>query len=328
MTPRLREHPDELEALVGVTAEALAMPAAYVEKDFWVTEVLRASSVARTVTMPDGTAEPVTFTFKGGTSLSRVFGIVERFSEDIDLLAEFPPGATMGARHRVLSVVDGDVRAHLGFGAERVTIGPSTTGVKRYTTYKYVAASASEDLKEGVLLELGSRGGTHPSSTHSLRSLVADHATDVLGDDESTWEEFAPFSVNVLSPVRTLFEKLAAVHDAATRQDSAALRKHGRHFYDIHCLVRDPGVIAELEALNDQALQNLVDDIEQQSNAAGFSSTPRPDDGYASSPAFDASDPSRPDIEAGYTAAEALVYGQRVPLDEAVASVRLAQALI
>lgn len=164
-------------------------------------------------------------------------------------------------------------------------------------------------------------------STHSLRSLVADHASESLGDDESTREEFALFEVNVLSPVRTLFEKLAAVHDAATRQDSAALRKHGRHFYDIHCLVRDPGVIAELEVLNDQARQSLVEDIEQLSNAAGFSSPPRPDDGYASSPAFDASDPSRPDIEAGYTAAGALVYGQRVPLDEAVASVRIAQAV-
>lgn len=328
MTPRLREHTDELEALVGVTADALGMPAAYVEKDFWVTEVLRASSTVRTVTMPDGSVEPVTFTFKGGTSLSRVFGIVERFSEDIDLLAEFPSGASMPARHRTLKAVDSDVRAHLGFSADRVRIGPSTEGVKRYTTYLYSAVSTSEDLREGVLLELGSRGGTHPSSTHSLRSLVADHAIESLGDDESTWEEFALFEVNVLSPVRTLFEKLAAVHDAATRQDSAALRKHGRHFYDIHCLVRDPGVIAELEALNDQARQNLVEDIEQQSNAAGFSSTPRPEDGYASSPAFDASDPSRPDIEAGYTAAEALVYGQRAPLDEAVASARLAHALI
>ena len=328
MTPRLREHPEELEALVGVAAEALAMPAAYIEKDFWVTEVLRASSVARTVTMPDGTVEPVTFTFKGGTSLSRVFGIVERFSEDVDLLAEFPTGATMGARHRVLGVVDGDVRAHLGFEADRVIMGPSTTGVKRYTTYMYVAASANGVLKEGVLLELGSRGGTHPSSVHSFRSLVARHAIDSLGDDESTWEEFAPFEVKVLSPVRTLFEKLAAVHDAATRQDSAALRKHGRHFYDIHRLVGDPGVTAELEALNNEARQRLVDDIEKQSIAAGFSSTPRPDDGYASSPAFDASDPSRSDIEVGYTAAEALIYGQRVQLDEAVASVHGAQALI
>lgn len=154
------------------------------------------------------------------------------------------------------------------------------------------------------------------------------HAITSLGEDESTWEEFAPFQVNVLSPVRTLFEKLATVHDAATRRDSAALRKHGRHFYDIHCLVRDAGVSAALRTLDDEAKQMLVDDIERQSIAAGFPSTPRPDEGYASSPAFGASDRSRPDVEAGYVAAEALIYGQRVPLDEALASVHLARDVI
>lgn len=328
MSERLREHPDELEALVGVTAEGLGMPMAYVEKDFWVTEVLRAASVTRTVVLTDGSTAPVTFTFKGGTSLSRVFGLVERFSEDIDLLAEFPDGASMPARHRVLRAVDGDVRTHLGFTADQVSIDSSTEGVKRYTNYAYPAASLSDDLKEGVLLELGSRGGAHPSSTHPFRSLVAEYGITGLGEDESTWEEFASFEVNVLSPVRTLFEKLAAVHDAASREDRAALRKHGRHFYDIHRLVRNAGVIAEIQALEAPAKQRLVDDIEQQSVTAGFSSTPRPDEGYASSPAFDSAHASRSDIEAGYAAAQALVYGQRVPLDEAVASVRLVWDLL
>lgn len=54
MTERLRDNLDDLEALVGVTAEAFDIPSAYVEKDFWVTEVLRAASVERTVALPDG----------------------------------------------------------------------------------------------------------------------------------------------------------------------------------------------------------------------------------------------------------------------------------
>jgi hypothetical protein len=328
VTKRLREHSDELEALVGIAAEALRMPSAYIEKDFWVTEVLRSSSSARTVILVDGSTAPVSFTFKGGTSLSRVFGLVERFSEDIDLLAEFPVGASKPARHRVLKAVDSDVRSHLGVTGDRVIVGPSTEGVKRYTTYTYPAASRSEDLKEGVLLELGSRGGSHPSSAHQFRSLIAEHAIAELGEDDSTWEEFATFEINVLSPVRTLFEKLAAVHDAASRNDSAALLKHGRHFYDIHRLVRDEEVIAEIRALGDEAKQRLIDDIEQQSVAAEFPSTPRPESGYASSPAFDEKHVSRSDIELGYIAAEALIYGERVPLEEAMASVHLVRDLL
>ena len=223
MSERLRDNPDELDALVGVTADALGMPAVYVEKDFWVTEVLRAASEERSIALTDGSLAPVKFTFKGGTSLSRVFGIVERFSEDVDLLAEFPADTSLTARHKVLKLVDQSVRDHLSLPGDRVTVGSSTTGVKRYTTYAYPTATTETSLKEGVLLELGSRGGTHPSAAHSYRSLVAEHAITVIGEAETAWEEFAPFDVNVLAPERTLFEELAAVHDAASRNDTTAL---------------------------------------------------------------------------------------------------------
>jgi hypothetical protein len=328
LSERLRDHPDDLDALVGVTSEALGMPAVYVEKDFWVTEVLRAASAERTITLPDGSLSPVTFTFKGGTSLSRVFGIVDRFSEDVDLLAEFPAEASLNARHKVLKAVDEAVRSHLGLANDQVAVGSSTTGVKRYTTYAYPTGSQAPSLKEGVLLELGSRGGTQPSAPHQFRSLIADHAITVLDDDESAWEEFASFNVNALAPERTLFEKLAAVHDAASRNDTAALLKHGRHFYDIHRLVENEQVTGVLEAISPADKQRLIDDIEQQSVAAGFSSTIRPDDGYASSPAFDPKHSSRDAIETGYNAAQQLIYGELVSLDEAVASVYRVQHLL
>lgn len=328
MTERLRENPNDLDALVGITAEALGMPAVYVEKDFWVAEVLRAASVEQAIALPDGSLVPVTCTFKGGTSLSRVFGIVERFSEDVDLLAEFPAGTSLSARHKILKAVDGAVRNHLSLAEHQVTVGSSTTGVKRYTTYAYPTPNPDPSLKEGVLLELGSIGGTQPSASHQYRSLVADHAMTVLGDEESSWEEFASFSVNVLAPERTLFEKLAAVHDAASRNDTAALLKHGRHFYDIHRLVQNRQVASVLETMDGASKQKLVDDIDQQSLTAGFSLTRRPTDGYASSPAFDPKHPSHDAIETGYDAAQQLVYGELVPLEEAVASVHRARQLL
>lgn len=249
MSERLREHLDDLDALVAQTASARGLAAPYVEKDFWVTEVLRAATVERDVAMPDGSTAAVTFLFKGGTSLSRVFGIVERFSEDVDLLAVFPDGAAAAARHRVLKQVDADVTTHLGLTKTDVSVGASTTGVKRYTTYHYPVTEYDEGLKEGVLLELGSRGGTYPAGPHSYRSMVADYAITELGETEDTWEEFASFTVNVLAPERTLLEKISAVHDAAIRGDTDTLLKHGRHFYDIDRLLGTPTVVAALDAL-------------------------------------------------------------------------------
>lgn len=160
------------------------------------------------------------------------------------------------------------------------------------------------------------------------RSLVADHAITVLGEDESVWEEFASFAVNVLAPERTLFEKLAAVHDAASRNDTAALLKHGRHFYDIHRLVENAQVVAVLDAIDPIEKRKLIDDIDQQSVAAGFSSTSRPEDGYASSPAFDPDHPARAAIEAGYVAAQQLIYGELISLDDAFASVHRRRELL
>ncbi|WP_277213155.1 nucleotidyl transferase AbiEii/AbiGii toxin family protein [Isoptericola croceus] len=322
MTDQLCRHPDDLEALVARTAAARGLPAPYVEKDFWVTEVLRAASVDRTVGMPDGSTAPVVFLFKGGTSLSRVFGIVDRFSEDVDLLAVFPDGAAANARHKVLKQVDTDVTAQLGLTKSDVTIGASTTGVKRYTTYHYPVAEYDEGLKEGVLLELGSRGGTYPAGPHSYRSMVADYAITELGETEDTWEEFASFTVNVLAPERTLLEKVAAVHDAAVRSDTEILLKHGRHFYDIDRLLNTATVVEALDALGSDGFAELVEDINAHSADAGFSWSPRPDGGYADSPAFDPHSEARETIRAAFDAAQDLIHGTRITLDDVTMTVQ------
>jgi predicted nucleotidyltransferase component of viral defense system len=81
----LRNEPDSLDALVATTAVTLGIDAAFVEKDFWVIEVLRAATGEVTVLAKDGQRYPVQTIFKGGTSLSRAYGLIERFSEDVDL---------------------------------------------------------------------------------------------------------------------------------------------------------------------------------------------------------------------------------------------------
>lgn len=315
MTARLRDEPDALSALINRAAEHYGIRAAYVEKDFWVTEVLRSASPTRPVVLPDGSSADVTFIFKGGTSLSRVFGVIQRFSEDIDLLAVFPPEAKPAARHKVLKQVDADVSEHLDTRGD-VVPNSSTNGIKRYTTYQYPAESTDEYLKEGVLLELGSRGGTHPAAVHPFRSIVCDYAITELQESEDTWEEFASFDVHVLSPERTLFEKIAAVHDAASRQDNSALLRAGRHFYDIHHLLENEEVKNALEDLGPDGVQALVDDINEHSENAGFTWSPRPDDGYADSPAFDPTHPSRKPIVEGFEAAQVLIYGDRPTLEQ------------
>jgi hypothetical protein len=155
----------------------------------------------------------------------------------------------------------------LGIAGE---ISSSETGVKRYTTYRYSTEHASGLLKEGVLLELGSRGGTQPAALHPYRSMVAEYAISVLGDAGDEWEEFEPFNVLTLAPERTLLEKLAGVHAMATAGDLDRLRLAGRHFYDIHQLLGDEGTREALASLGWDGVAALAADIDEHSRAAGF----------------------------------------------------------
>ncbi len=327
MPPRLRDNYDDLAALIGRASEELSLDQTFLEKDFWAMEVLRACTEEVAV----GEAGMLGVIFKGGTSLSRVFKLIERFSEDVDILVEFPEGSSSGARDRALKQVIANVGQHLGLDGDQVLRLEPTKGVKRNARYIYPArasasAAAVAAISEGVLLEMGSRGGTHPTQQHQLRAIIADFAIDELGETEETWQEFERFTVSVLAPERTMFEKLSALHDGASRapDDKAldALKRGARHLYDIHCLLSDGRIRGALEECGAAGVAQLCDDIDKHSVAAGWSCTPRPPTGYGASPLLSTDHPGGQALFEGYTAAMKLVYGVRPSLDECLDTIR------
>lgn len=152
--------------------------------------------------------------------------------------------------------------------------------------------------------------------------MVADYAISELGESEETWEEFASFKVSVLAPERTLLEKIAAVHDAAVRNDSETLKKHGRHFYDIGRLLSTATVVDALDAMDPDDFADLIENINAHSATAGFSWSPRPDGGYADIPSFDPRAEARAAIQAGFDASQALVHGKLLSLEDVTSAVR------
>lgn len=330
MIPRLRDQPGDLAALVNQTSLNLGIPEPYVEKDFWVTEVLREASKPIAITTKDGEIATVETLFKGGTSLSRIFGIVERFSEDVDLLIAFPENCGTGSKDTALKSIIANVGMHLGLEADKWVAAGATKGVKRNTRYEYPAKYPAPEVTEGVLLEMGSRGGLHPSEPHMMTSMIAGFAIDTLGETNESWEEFAEFKVNVLSPERTLLEKLSALHDAASRHPESivALGTSGRHFYDVHMLLLDDRVRASLQRLGRDGIRSLTDDIEAHSLSAGFSSTPTPVEGFSSSPAFALNPAFGRVIEEAYATSSRLIYGPVPSLEECRKTVREAVDLV
>ena len=277
---RLRDRREDLAALVGRTAERLGIDPAFVEKDYWVTELLR--SLARPFAIIE-TAQPASMVvFKGGTSLSKAFGLIERFSEDVDILVTPPAGLGRGATDRLLKGLVERASTDLGLTPGSTT---STTGVKRNVEYEYPCVHAASVLRSVLLLEMGTRGGAHPNSEVSINSQVAQLAIEI--DPGLVAEDLTPFSIRVLGPERTLVEKLQLVHTAAMRfaEEPLLLERAGRHFYDIWKLLSADSVVAALAGYPG-GIAALAEDVHERSEASGFPSVRRPAGGYAVSPAF------------------------------------------
>lgn len=305
---RLRDHPDDLAALVSRASDQLRLPLADVEKDFWVTELLR--SVSRPI---DGGV----CIFKGGTSLSKAYSIIERFSEDVDILVAPSENASTGARDRLLKAVAERAVGDLGLSGRLVT---STTGVKRNVTYEYPATYPDPGrLSAGVLLEMGIRGGPEPHETRTIESYVA-IAARADGISPTEFDEFAPASVLTLRPERTLVEKLGLLHDRASRlaDDPDGLAGQGRHVYDVYRLLQAQTVRDAISHTG--VVEALATDAEEHSRRHGFSASPRPSGGFAASPVW-ADGEMRAKLDSAYATARGLIWGTVPTLEECVASV-------
>lgn len=328
----LRQDLDTLSALISRTSEHLNIDPAFVEKDFWVTELLRSVATGESIEV-DGVQEAVTTVFKGGTSLSRVYRLIDRFSEDVDILLVFPASAGKGAKDKALKRIVESARVHLGLPPEACSVAESTTGVKRNVRFEYPRRFENSAAREYLLLEMGSRGGPDPHERHKIRSMVAEYAIDVLGDPDDEWEEFAPVAVEVLAPERTLIEKCALLHTASVRYEEdptieSNLAKAGRHFYDIHQLLGNAKVRDALSELGPKGLKGLVADVNERSQAAGWAHEERPAAGYSASPAFDPNAAGRGVAEPSFEVAMGMVYGEVPTYEDCLATVSAHSSLL
>jgi hypothetical protein len=162
-----RDFPDLLRA----TADARGLPIWIVEKDYYVTRALRA--------LRDKIGDQ--FLFKGGTSLSKGWNLIERFSEDIDLLFNTEEaGEPLGKhqRHARFKDAEGIVAATPGFTLFKPERGLSSeTGMHRESWFVYPANhEPTAPVSDKIRLEMNCRGGREPHQSRSIQSLISEFA--------------------------------------------------------------------------------------------------------------------------------------------------------
>ena len=227
---------------VTITAQQLNLPAVYIEKDYWVTFALHTifhNSIGK---------ETI---FKGGTALSKCFGLVNRFSEDIDLVVLRREGESNNKLTNKIKEISAVVSAVL----PEVEMADVTQkmGMNRKTAHSYSKEFTGNygQVSDVIIVEATWLGYYEPYTTKSLSSFVGDMMIKNGQSKIAEEKGMMPFDVLALEPVRTLCEKIMSlVRFSYAEEPIEGLKKKIRHTYDLYQLLQNK----ELSTFFDSAL--------------------------------------------------------------------------
>ena len=253
---RLYEHPDFEQAILRAAEHfgGRGLRPAVIEKDYYVTEALRIISV----TAGDKVI------FKGGTSLSKGWNLIQRFSEDIDIFLDplaFKPALGKNGIDRELKKLRDAIAAHptLTFvEKESQTIG----GFGRNDRFSYTQRFGGPgEVANRVFLEAGAASGREPTSIVELRSYLGQFLEETgisLGADDE-----GRFSLRLLHFRRTFVEKMFAIHGKVElfKRDRQPIGTYARHYYDLFQLAGQEEVVAMLKSAEYAAIKVDYDQI-------------------------------------------------------------------
>ena len=223
----LHEDMDVFQEFITATASHFNIPEVYVEKDYWVTQLLLNLK---------NSAFSDRLVFKGGTSLSKAHKLIKRFSEDVDLA--FIVG-DLNSNQLKVQIKAAEKALTVGFDVIEGHINTSKGGKFRKTVYEYPKQLDGDfgQASPELLLEINAFAEPEPATPILLNSLIAEFLS---ASEQATFvEQFGLESIEiaVLNVERTLCEKIMGLVKASRAADSDnQLKAKIRHVYDI-CMV-------------------------------------------------------------------------------------------
>jgi len=239
---KLHDNRELFRDILKATAQAMNISFLYVEKDYWVTYILKALSKSEYIEQA---------IFKGGTALSKAYRVIERFSEDIDL-AVISTGMTSNQTKKLIkriekSMIDSNFKEIVDH------IQVSKGSEFRKTVYAYAKLESGDfgHANSNIIVELNSFAQPHPYQLQEISFYVYDFLLGKANDIIAEYE-LEPFSVNVLDYRRTFCEKLSAIARASYESDNNfdESKKKIRHLYDLYYLMQEEEIIQFLNSDN------------------------------------------------------------------------------
>jgi hypothetical protein len=241
MPPDFLHNHRQFGDLIRIVGANEKIEPALVEKDYWIMQSLYGLQQLG-----------LAFELKGGTSLSKGYGLINRFSEDIDIRIEPPadPPVMTGRNHDKPAHVEGR-KAFYDRLAQTIVIN-GITAIERDTAFDDIRQyrsggirlayasknGAVEGLKDGILLEVGFDDVT-PNEPRDISSWAYDYAASRVEILDNRARAVACYH-----PGHTLVEKLQAISTKFRQQQETGVFPPNfmRHYYDVYSLLRAKAV--------------------------------------------------------------------------------------
>lgn len=214
---------------IRAASEHLKINQVFVEKDYWITLVLNRLSKTKYVN------ETV---FKGGTSLSKGFGLINRFSEDVDIAIINAADKTGNVVKNIIRTVEKEITAEL----KEVNLEGVTSKGSRFRKSVFEYSSLDTKYKNNrLIVEINSFANPFPYQQCTIKSFIYDFLKATNNEKYIEEYELQPFTINVLKKEQTLLEKLVSLIRFSFDKNSVqSISTKIRHFYDLYYLMNDP----------------------------------------------------------------------------------------
>jgi hypothetical protein len=257
---KLHENLTLFEQAIRATAQQKKLLEIYIEKDYWV-------SFALYTIFNDAIGKEAVF--KGGTALSKSYGLIERFSEDIDLVVlkhEGESGNKLTNKIKAISKVVSSVMPEIevkGITQKR--------GMNRKTGHSYPKIFKGDfgQVRDVVIVEATWLGNFEPYKISTIHSYIYDMM--VTTGQQKLAEEYGllPFEIQVLHARRTICEKIMSmVRFSYGDNPLTDIQNKVRHTYDLHKLLEEVDLLAFFNSYDfDKMLLKVAnDDVESYRN--------------------------------------------------------------
>lgn len=322
MSKLLQISSDELELVIQNTADKLNMSKAIVEKDLWVCIILKY--------LFQDFKYKNSIVFKGGTSLSKVYKLIERFSEDIDLALDWK---VMGygscepyeersntkqlkfndklnddtkafLRNEFLPRLQNDFKEILKDRNYSFYINETD---EQTICFDYPKNHQDTSISQVVRLEIGSLAEPIPAFKRNIQTYIEEVYPAVFNEN---------IEVIAVDSLRTFYEKISILHREANRVNGNYPARYSRHFYDVYKMLLTD--IKEKSFENLELLKTVID-FKKKFYASNWS---KYDDIMAGNLRLIPTDDGLEIFCKDYDSMKNMLFGEKIPFEEIVSTIK------